>query len=84
MTLNHDPTRPLAARILDAGIEDDGEAYERVWVRFEVDEEVWAEVQAEWEGAGAPGGFSWSGSVELAFLPAETETSLTVDLAADA
>ena len=85
MILQHDPTRPLSARIVDAGIGDDGEGYEQVWVRFEIEEEAWNAVQDEWRRAGAPGGFSWSGSVPLRFIPAEGDAPKpTVAIAADA
>src|SRR5437879_953657 len=85
MMLQHDPTRPLRARILDAGIADDADGYERVWVRFEVEEETWHAVQEEWKRAGASGGFSWSGSVPLGSIPADRDSSKpTVAIAADA
>ncbi len=85
MILQHDPTRPIAMRLIDTGIDNDGDGFEQVWIRFEVEKATWDSVQEEWARAGASGGFSWSGSVPLRLLPEEPDaTKPTVALAADA
>lgn len=87
LILQHDPTRPIAMRLIDTGIEKDGDGFEQVWIRFEVEKATWDSVQDEWAraGASASGGFSWSGSVPLTLIPEEPDaTKPTVALAADA
>jgi hypothetical protein len=85
MILQHDPTRPVAAKILNVGIADDGDGYERLWMKFEIEEAVWEAIQDEWRRAGAGGGFSWSGSLPLTFIPTTGDGPRpTVAIAADA
>jgi hypothetical protein len=85
MLLQHDPSRPLHPRILDAGVARDDEGFDQVWIRFEIEEAVWAAAQTEWHRAGGPGGFSWSGSVPLRLVPAQGDgPKPTVAIAADA
>jgi hypothetical protein len=81
----HDPTRPIAVRVVDAVVEDDGVGYERVRVRFEVEKAAWRVGEDEWKAAGVSGGFSWSGSMPIASLPALGDSPKpTIGLAADA
>lgn len=78
MLWNHDPRRQLAPSNVVANIEerDDGEL--AAVIEFDIDEGVWADLERELKLAGAPGGFSFSGSVPYATLGAPSNPSISV------
>lgn len=62
MVWNHDPRSRLNPTEVAAHVEERSDGHFAAVVEFDVDEEVWSQIDDELKSAGAPGGFSYSGT----------------------
>ncbi len=81
---NHDLRRPFDAIVLETGVREREDGFEEAWALLEVEEQAWAEWQAQLRELNAPGGMSFSLGTPLRTIDGIGETDLPLLISADA
>ncbi len=83
MHLDHDIRRPLAAEVVDTGVEELPDGEFAAWAEYLIDEKAWEDWQSELKAAGAPGGMSFTFLIPISrsVQPAGAEAQVAGDAA---